>query len=52
MMNAAFGSWVSFGSGVRSNIIGNNTYTSIRRNFRSKPKYMHGKVHKYELNFS
>ena len=51
-MNAANRSLGSFGSRVRSKNIGQNTYKGRRSDFHSKPKPIHGPVHKYYLDFS
>ena len=52
LMNAAYGSSVSFGSIVRLKSIENNTCTVRRSNLRSKPTPIHGQVHTYDLNYS
>ena len=51
-MNAANCSLGSFESIVRSKNIVQNTYKGRRSDFHSKPKPIHGPVHKYYLDFS
>ena len=51
IVTAAYGSFGSFGSIVRSKYIGRNTYTSRRSSFRSKPIPIHGPVHNSDLNY-
>ena len=52
IMISSYGLSGSFGLRVRSKSIGHNTYTGIRRKFRSKPTQIHGPVHKSDLNYS
>ena len=52
LMNAEYGSSVSFVSRVRSKNIVHNTYTGRRSNLCSKPRSMHKPVHKYDFNYS
>ena len=51
-MNTAFDSSLSFGSRVRSKLIGNNKYTGRRTNFHSKPTQIHWATHIPELKIS
>ena len=52
VMTATYGSSGSFGSRLRSESIGHNTYTGRRSNFLSKPTPIHVPVHKSGLNYS
>ena len=52
IMITAYGFSIPFGSIVRSKSNGHNTYIGRRSNLRSKPKPIHGPVHKPDLSYS
>ena len=52
IINATYGSLVSFWSRVRSRYIGHNTYVGRRSNVHLKPTPIHGPLQKSDLNYS
>ena len=52
LTDTSYGSSGSFGSIVRYEYIGHDTYTGKRSYFRSKPKPIYGPAHKSDLDYS